>query len=78
VYAEPSHWLHEISISKMIHHHFWPGANAPIIIVKLKGPFAIHMPNFPRFVETLKKLLFVILRHFSEAKFLVGFVGFSL
>jgi len=22
--AEPSHWLHENSISKTVHHHFWP------------------------------------------------------
>jgi hypothetical protein len=25
VHAEPSHWLHEISISKTIRHHFWSG-----------------------------------------------------
>jgi hypothetical protein len=25
VHAEPSHWLHEISISKTVRHHFWPG-----------------------------------------------------
>jgi len=25
VHAEPSHWLHEISICKTIHHHFLPG-----------------------------------------------------
>jgi hypothetical protein len=25
VHAEPSHWLHEISISKTVCHHFWPG-----------------------------------------------------
>jgi hypothetical protein len=24
VHAEPSHWLHEISISKTVGHHFWP------------------------------------------------------
>jgi hypothetical protein len=24
-HAEPSHWLHEISISKTVCHHFWPG-----------------------------------------------------
>ncbi len=24
VHAEPSHWLHEISISRTVHHHFWP------------------------------------------------------
>jgi hypothetical protein len=23
--SEPSHWLHEISISKAVGHHFWPG-----------------------------------------------------
>jgi len=21
----PSHWLHEISLPKRVHHHFWPG-----------------------------------------------------
>jgi hypothetical protein len=31
VHAEPSHWLHEISISKTVHHHFWPGLIPPII-----------------------------------------------
>jgi hypothetical protein len=33
VHAEPSHWLHEISISKTVCHHFWPGliAHSPII-----------------------------------------------
>jgi hypothetical protein len=25
VHAKPSHWLHEISIPKTVHHHFWPG-----------------------------------------------------
>jgi hypothetical protein len=25
MHAEPSHWLHKISISKTIRHHFWPG-----------------------------------------------------
>jgi hypothetical protein len=24
VHATLSHWLHEISISKIIRHHFWP------------------------------------------------------
>jgi hypothetical protein len=24
VHAEPSHWLHEISLSKTVHHHFAP------------------------------------------------------
>jgi hypothetical protein len=30
VLAEPSHWLHEISISKTVHHHFWPGVISPL------------------------------------------------
>ncbi len=25
MHAEPSHWLHEISISKTVRHHFWHG-----------------------------------------------------
>jgi hypothetical protein len=25
VHAEPSHWLHEISTSKIVGHHFWLG-----------------------------------------------------
>jgi hypothetical protein len=25
VHDEPSHWLHEISVSKTVHHHFSPG-----------------------------------------------------
>ncbi len=28
-HAEPSHWLHEISISKTVHHHFRPGLIPP-------------------------------------------------
>jgi hypothetical protein len=24
-HVEPSHWVHEISISKNVGHHFWPG-----------------------------------------------------
>jgi hypothetical protein len=28
MHAEPSHWLHEISISKTIYHHFWTGLRA--------------------------------------------------
>jgi len=28
VHDEPSHWLHEISITKTVHHHFWPGLMA--------------------------------------------------
>jgi hypothetical protein len=31
VHAEPSHWLHEISISKTVRHHFRPWANTRII-----------------------------------------------
>jgi len=29
VHAEPSHWLDEISISKTVRHHFWPGLIPP-------------------------------------------------
>jgi hypothetical protein len=25
----PSHWLHEISLPKRVHHHFWPGLITP-------------------------------------------------
>ncbi len=32
VHAEPSHWLHEISISKSVGHHFWPGLMAGSVI----------------------------------------------
>jgi len=32
VHAEPSHWLHEISISKTIRHHFLPGRIPPLEI----------------------------------------------
>jgi hypothetical protein len=28
VHVEPSHWLHEIFISKTVGHHFWPGLMA--------------------------------------------------
>jgi hypothetical protein len=31
VHAEPSHWQHEISISKTVCHHFWPWLIPPII-----------------------------------------------
>ncbi len=31
VHAEPSHWLHEISLSKIVHHHFPSGLIPPII-----------------------------------------------
>jgi hypothetical protein len=30
VHAEPSHWLHEISISKTVCHHFWSGLIPPL------------------------------------------------
>jgi hypothetical protein len=30
VHPEPSHWLHEISISKTVRHHFWPGLIPPL------------------------------------------------
>jgi hypothetical protein len=30
VHAEPSHWLHEISISETVRHHFWPGRVAAL------------------------------------------------
>jgi hypothetical protein len=30
MHAEPSHWLHEISISKTVCHHFWPGLIPPL------------------------------------------------
>jgi hypothetical protein len=30
VHAEPSHWLHEISISNPVRHHFWPGLIPPL------------------------------------------------
>jgi hypothetical protein len=29
-HVEPSHWRHEISISKIVHHHFWPGLIPPL------------------------------------------------
>jgi hypothetical protein len=29
VHAEPSHWLHEIFISRTVCHHFWPGLIPP-------------------------------------------------
>jgi len=32
VHAEPSHWLHESSISKSVGHHFWPGRMAGSVI----------------------------------------------
>jgi hypothetical protein len=31
VHVEPSHWLHEISISKIECHHFQHGLTTPII-----------------------------------------------
>jgi hypothetical protein len=30
VHAEACHWLHEISISKTVSHHFWPGLMPPL------------------------------------------------
>jgi hypothetical protein len=30
VHAEPSHWLHEISISKTVCDNFWPGLIPPL------------------------------------------------
>jgi hypothetical protein len=30
VHAEASHWLHEISISKTVSHHFWPAIIPPL------------------------------------------------
>jgi hypothetical protein len=30
VHPEPSHWLHEISISKIVCHHFQPGLIPPL------------------------------------------------
>jgi hypothetical protein len=30
VHAEPSHWLHKISISKTVDHHFWPRLQPPL------------------------------------------------
>jgi hypothetical protein len=32
VHGEPSHWLPEISISKTVHCHFWPGLMAGSVI----------------------------------------------
>jgi len=29
--AEPSHWLHEISVSKTVRHQFWPGLLPPLL-----------------------------------------------
>jgi len=34
---EPSHWLHEISISKMVYHHFQPGLVPPFSLFSLIG-----------------------------------------
>jgi len=30
-HVESSHWLHEISIFKIVCHHFWPELNIPLI-----------------------------------------------
>ncbi len=38
MHAEPSHWLHEISISKTVCHHFWPGLMAGAEIWGQWGP----------------------------------------
>jgi hypothetical protein len=43
VHDEPSHWLHEISISKAFHHHFWPGLMAGSVIW---GHSQTRMPNY--------------------------------
>jgi len=43
VHDEPSHWLHEISISKAFHHHFWPGLMAGSAIW---GHSQTRMPNY--------------------------------
>jgi hypothetical protein len=38
VHAQPSHWLQEISISKTVCHHFWPGLMAGAEIWGQWGP----------------------------------------
>jgi len=40
----PSHWLHEISLPKKVHHHFWPElypSKVQLFFVK----FDWHMPK---------------------------------
>ncbi len=32
MHFEPSHWLHEIFVSKIVHHHFWPRLIPPLLI----------------------------------------------
>jgi hypothetical protein len=34
----PSNWLHEISLPKRVHHHFWPG-----LIPLAKNTLPIHL-----------------------------------
>jgi len=37
----PSHWLHEISLPKGVHHHFWPG-----LIPLAKNTLPIYSQGF--------------------------------
>jgi len=49
VHAEPSHWLHEISISKTVGHHFWPGLILPQICDVAEVVIIIHKDDLARF-----------------------------
>jgi hypothetical protein len=48
VHDEAAHWLHEFSISKTVHHHFWSGLTAGSVIC---GHSQTRMPNYCDMVE---------------------------
>ncbi len=54
MHAEPSHWLHEISISKTVRHHFWPGLILPQIC-DVAEVVIIHKNDLARFGYMLGK-----------------------
>jgi hypothetical protein len=43
VHTEPSHWLHEISISKTVRHHFWPGLKMLLYLLFYKLGLLIQL-----------------------------------
>ncbi len=78
-FAEPSHWLHEKTFlfSKLLVTIFWPGLIPPLFIVNWRDllPFACKLSTI---CQNLGETRLCYFKALYQAKFLVGFVGFSL
>ncbi len=77
MHAEPSHWLHEISISKSVGHHFWPGLMAGSVIWGHNVPIAVWdcRPGLLQTIFLVKPSPMCFQSYFAAMIFLSAFLS---